>query len=170
MNRERLSKLSKSRLIEMLLERDSAKSHNGLSVKPKAVIPAKFNPKSPTELSANKLEQMIQPKLTKPKLLVQLAAEEIEQSIKQPTKLPEPSKMLPTLKTLAAQALVKDKVKFWNEKANNDASINRLDKNTMRRGRRPTPIPAPRTKKQQPVAAPRTKIDEKRMALKGERN
>ena len=168
MNRKRLSKLSKSRLIAR--ERDSAKSHNGLSVKPKAVIPAKFNPKSLTELSANKLEQMIQPKLTKAKLLVQLAAEEIEQSIKQPTKLPEPSKMLPTLKTLAAQALVKDKVKFWNEKANNDASINRLDKNTMRRGRRPTPIPAPRTKKQQPVAVPRTKIDEKRRALKGERN
>ena len=168
MNRKRLSKLSKSRLIAR--ERDSAKSHNGLSVKPKAVIPAKFNPKSLTELSANKLEQMIQPKLTKPKLLVQLAAEEIEQSIKQPTKLPEPSKMLPTLKTLAAQALVKDKVKFWNEKANNDASINRLDKNTMRRGRRPTPIPALRTKKQQPVAVPRAKIDEKRRALKGERN
>ena len=163
MNRERLSKLSKSRLIEMLLERD------GLSVKAKAVIPAKFNPKSLTELSANKLEQMIQPKLTKPKSLVQLAAEKIEQSIKQPAKLPEPSKMLPTSKTLAAQALVKDKVKFWNEKAN-DASINRLDKNTMRRGRRPTPIPAPRTKKQQPVAVPRTKIDEKRRALKGERN
>ena len=154
----------------MLLERDSAKSQDGLSVKPKAVIPAKFNPNSLTELSANKLEQMIQPKLTKPKLLVQLAAEEIEQSIKQPTKLPEPSKMLPTLKTLAAQALVKDKVKFWNEKANNDASINRLDKNTMRRGRRPTPIPALGTKKQQPVAVPRTKIDEKRRALKGERN
>ena len=167
-NRKRLSKLSKSRLIAR--ERDSAKSHNGLSVKPKAVIPAKFNPKSLTELSANKLEQMIQPKLTKPKLLVQLAAEEIEQSIKQPTKLPEPTKMSPTLKTLAAQALVKDKVKFWNEKANNDASINRLDKNTMRRGRRPTPIPALRTKKQQPVAVPRTKIDEKRRALKGERN
>ena len=156
----------------MLLERDSAKSQDGLSVKPKAVIPAKFNPNSLTELSANKLEQMIQPKLTKPKSLVQLAAEEIdlEQSIKQPTKLPEPSKMLPTLKTLAAQALVKDKVKFWNEKANNDASINRLDKNTIRRGRRPTPIPAPITKKQQPVAVPRTKIDEKRRALKGERN
>ena len=59
---------------------------------------------------------MIQLKLTKPKSVVQLAAEKIEQSIKQPT-LPEPSKMLPTLKTLAGQALVKDKVKFWNEKA-----------------------------------------------------
>ena len=96
----------------MLLERDSAKSHDGLSFKAKAVILAKFNPKSLTELSANKLEHMIQPKLTKPKSLVQLAAEKIEQSIKQPTKPPEPSKMLPTLKTLAAQALVKDKVKI----------------------------------------------------------
>ena len=96
----------------MLLERDSAKSHDGLSVKAKAVIPAKFNPKLLTELSANKLEQMIQPKLTKPKSLVQLAAEKIEQSIKEPTKPSEPSKMLPTLKTLAAQALEKDKVKI----------------------------------------------------------
>ena len=74
--------------------------------------------------------------------------------------------MLPTLKTLPAQALVKDKAKFWNEKANNDASINGLYKNTMRGGRRPTPIPAPRTKKQQSVAAPRTKTGEKRRALK----
>ena len=34
-------------------------------------------------------------------------------------------------------------------------------------GRRPTPIPSPRTKKQLPVAAARTKIGEKRRALKG---
>ena len=34
-------------------------------------------------------------------------------------------------------------------------------------GRRSTPIPASRTKKQQPVAAPRTKIGEKQRALKG---
>ena len=70
------------------------------------------------------------------------------------------------MKTLAAQTLVKDKVKVWNEKANNDASINKLDKNTMKGGRRPIPIPAPRTKKRQSVAAPRKKIDEKRRALK----
>lgn len=48
MNWERLSKLSKSRLIDILLERNSAKSHDGLSVKSKVVIPAKFNPKSLT--------------------------------------------------------------------------------------------------------------------------
>ena len=124
MNRENLSKLSKEQLIYMLL-----KLHDSLSVRSKTVVSVKFYPKSLTELSANKLEQMIKPKSAKPKSLVQLAAEKIEQSIKQPTKLPEPSKVLPTLKTLAAQALVKDKVNYWENK---DASINRLDKTTMR--------------------------------------
>ena len=90
-----------------------------------------------------------------------MTAEKIERSLKQPAKITKPSKMLPTLKTLAEQALVKDKVKFWDEKANNDAFI----KNTIRGGTRP--IPAPRTKKQQPVAAPRTKIGEKQRVLKG---
>lgn len=61
--------------------------------KPKAVISAKFNPKSLTELSANKIERMIQ--LKKPKSLVHQAAEKIEQSIKQPAVLPKPSKMMP---------------------------------------------------------------------------
>ena len=69
---------------------------------------------------------MIQPK--KPKSLVQLPAEKIEQSIKQPAKLPEPSKLMSTLKTLAAQSLVKDKVKYWNKKAEQNASINTSDK------------------------------------------
>ena len=142
--------------------------HDGLSVKPHAVLSARYNPKSLTELAANKIEHSIRmPQSAKPKSLVQLAAEKIEQSIKQPAKMTKPSKMLPTLKTLAAQALLKDKVNYWENKANNDTPINGLDKNTMRGGRRPTPIPAPRTKKQQPVAAPRTKIDEKRKALKG---
>ena len=63
--------------------------------------------------------------------------------------------------------MVKDEGQFWNEKANKDASTNRLYKTTVRGGRRHTPIPAPRTKKQQPVAAPRTKIGEKQRALKG---
>ena len=81
-------------------------------VKPKTVVPVKFNPKSLTELSANKLEQMRQPKTAKPKSLVQLVAEKIEQSIKQPAKIPKPSKLLPTLKTLASQALVKDKINY----------------------------------------------------------
>lgn len=66
---------------------------------------------------------MIQPKLTKPKSLVQLAAGKIEQSIKQPAKLPKPKSILPTLKTLAAQALVKDKIKYWDNKANENTSI-----------------------------------------------
>lgn len=89
---------------------------------PKTVIPVKFNPKSLTELSANKLEQMIQPKLTKPKSLVQLAAEKIEQSIKQPAILPKPNTtILPSLKS--SQPLVNDKIKYWEKKANENASI-----------------------------------------------
>ena len=47
---------------------------------------------------------------TKPKSLVQLAAEKIEQSIKQPAKIPKPRKLTPTLKTLAAKALVKNNI------------------------------------------------------------
>ena len=60
---------------------------------------------------------------TKPKSLVQLAAEKIEQSIKQPAKIPKPSKLTPTLKTLAAKALVKDKINYWENKTNNNAPI-----------------------------------------------
>ena len=65
---------------------------------------------------------------TKPKSLVQLAAKKIEQSIKQPAKIPKPSKLTPTFKTLAAKALVKDKINYWENKANNDAPIIVLDK------------------------------------------
>ena len=66
---------------------------------------------------------------TKPKSLVELAAEKIEQSIKQPAKIPKPSKLTPTLKTLAAKALVKDKINYWENKVNNyDAPIIVLDK------------------------------------------
>ena len=135
----------------------STELYGGGPTKTSVKLSARYNPRSLTELAANKLEQMI-----KPKSLVELAAEKIEQSIKQPAKITKPSKMLPTLKTLAAQALVKDKINYWENKANN-----RLYKNTMRGGRRPNPIPAPRTKKKQPVAAPRTKIGEKRRAPNG---
>ena len=87
--------------------------HDGLSVKPHAVLSARYNPTSLTELAANKIEHSIRmPQSAKPKSLVQLAAEKIEQSIKQPAKMTKPSKMLPTLKTLAAQALLKDKVNY----------------------------------------------------------
>ena len=64
----------------------------------------------------------------KPKSLVQLAAEKIEQSIKQPAKIPKPSKLTPTLKTLAAKALVKNKINYWENITNNNAPIITLDK------------------------------------------
>lgn len=59
---------------------------------------------------------------------MQLAAEKIEQSIKQPARITKPSKLLPPLKTLVAQALVKDKMNYWENKANENASIITLDK------------------------------------------
>ena len=105
--------------------------------------------------------------LYRPKSLIQLAAEKLEQSIKKPAVLSKRSNRLPTLKALAAKAMVKDKIKYFEELSDRQAPTSRLDKNIMRGGRHPTPISAPRTKKQQPVAAPRTKIGEKRRALKG---
>lgn len=107
----------------------NAKSRGGLSADPKDVLSARYNPKSLTELSANKLEQMIMPRTAKPKSLVQLAAEKIEHSIKQPAQLPKPSKLTPTLKNLAAKALVKNRINYWKTKSvNNDAPIIVLDK------------------------------------------
>ena len=114
---------NKSNLAEL-----TSKSKESKSVKPQAVLSASNNPKAFVELSAKTLEQKIQPKLTKPKSLVQLAAEKIEQSIKKPAKLPKPSKLLPTLKTLGLQALVRDKINHWENKANENASIITLDK------------------------------------------
>ena len=51
----------------------------------------------------------------KPKSLTQLAAEKLEQSIKRPAVLPKRSTRLRTLKTLAANAMVKDKIKYFEE-------------------------------------------------------
>ena len=82
----------------------NAKSHGSLSTKPHGSLS------------------------TKPKSLVQLSAEKIEWSIKEPARIPKPSKLTPTLKTLVAKALVKDKINYWENKVNNDAPIIMLDK------------------------------------------
>ena len=147
MNRENQSKLSKDQLINMLLRKQTVSTNKAGPVKQTASteVGPVFQLKSLTQLVANKLEQ----------------------SIKRPNVIPKPSTRLPTLKTLAANAVVKDKIKYFGELSDKQAPIIRLDKNTMRGGRRPTPIPAPRIRKQQPVAAPRTKIGEKQRALKG---
>ena len=65
---------------------------------------------------------------TKPKSLTQLAAENLEQSMKRPAVSRKPSKLTPTLKTLAAKALVKDKINYWENKITNNAPIIALDK------------------------------------------
>ena len=72
-------------------------------------------------MSANKAEPVKQTASTavepvfKPKSLTQLAAEKLEQSIKRPAVLPKQSNRLPTLKTLAANAMVEDKIKYFEE-------------------------------------------------------
>ena len=146
-NKEDLSKMSKDELINMLMGNQTVSASKAGPVKQSAstAVGPVFQPKSLTQLAANKLEQ----------------------SIKRPAALPKQSTRLPTLKTLAANAMAKDKIKYFEELFDRQAPIIGLDKNTMRGGRRPIPIPAPRTKKQQPVAAPRTKIGEKQRAHKG---
>ena len=63
-----------------------------------------------------------------PKSLTQLAANKIEQSIKRPAALPKQSTRLPTLKTLAANAMVKDKIKYFEELSDKQAPTIRLHK------------------------------------------
>ena len=67
----------------------------------------------------------------KPKSLTQLAAEKLEQSIKRSAVLPKQSTRLPTLKTLAARALVKDRIKYFEELSDKQAPTIRLDKITV---------------------------------------
>ena len=64
-----------------------------------------------------------------PKSLTQLAANKLEQSIKRPAVLPKrESTRLPTLKTLVANAMVKDKIKYFEELFDKQAPTIRLHK------------------------------------------
>ena len=105
MNREDLSKLSKEQLINMLLGKQTVSANKAgpvQSVSAKRAGPV-FNPKS----------------------LTQLAAEKMEQSRKRPAK--QPSGM-PSLTQLAARALVKDRIKYFEELSDKQAPTMRLDK------------------------------------------
>lgn len=88
MNKSELSKLSKDELINMLLGQQTG---TDITVEPKTVISVK-----PV------------------KSLVQLAAEQLERSIKRPAILPQPSTLthVPTLKHLVANAIAKVKINF----------------------------------------------------------
>ena len=88
MNREDLSKLSKEQLINMLLGKQTVSASKAGPLKQTAstAVGPVFNPKS----------------------LTQLAAEKMEQSIKRPAKQ---SSRMPSLTQLAARALVKDRIK-----------------------------------------------------------
>ena len=63
-----------------------------------------------------------------PKSLTQLAANKLEQSTKRPAVLPKQSTRLPTLKTLVANAMVKDKIKYFEELSDKQAPAIRLHK------------------------------------------
>ena len=67
--------MGKNKNISIRAETIAKPSRTRSIVKPKTVVPVKFNPKSLTELASNKLEQMIKTKTTKLKSLVQQAAE-----------------------------------------------------------------------------------------------
>ena len=109
MNREDLSKMSKDELINMLLGKQTVSANKTGPVKQTA--------------SAKQAGPVF-----KPKSLTQLAAEKLEQSIKGPAVLPKQSTRLPTLKTLAARALVKDRIKYFEELSDTQVTTIRLDK------------------------------------------
>ena len=105
MNREDLSKLLKEQLINMLLGKQTVSANKAGPVQTASAKRAGpvFNPKS----------------------LTQLAAEKMEQLIKRPAK--QPSRM-PSLTQLAARALVKDRIKYFEELSDKQAPTMRLDK------------------------------------------
>ena len=106
MNREDLSKISKDQLINMLMGKQTASIQWTGPVNQTA--------------SANQAGAVFNPKS-----LTQLAAKKMEQSIKRPAK--QPSKM-PSLTQLAARALVKDQIKYFEELSDKQAPTIRLHK------------------------------------------
>ena len=108
MNREDLSKLSKEQLINMLLGKP----------------PVSANKTGPVKQTASTAVGPV----FKPKSLTQLAAEKLEQSIKRPAVLPKQSNRLPTLKTLAENAMVKDKIRYFEELSDKQVPTVRLHK------------------------------------------
>ena len=94
-NREDLSKLSKKQLINMLMGNQTVSANKAGPVK--QTVSTAVGP------------------VFKPKSLAQLAAEKLEQSINKSGVLTKPSNRLPTLKTLAANAMVTDKIKYFEE-------------------------------------------------------
>ena len=104
MNREDLSKMSKDQLINMLLGKQTASAKKAGPVKQTA--------------SAKKAGPVFNPKS-----LTHLAAEKMEQSIKRPAKQPS---RIPSLTQLAARALVKDRIKYFEKLSDKQAPTIRL--------------------------------------------
>ena len=97
-----------------------------------------YNRKDLSTLSKDELINMLMRKqsasanlagpVLKPKSLTQLAARKLEQSIKRLAVLPKQSNRKPTLKTLAANAMVKDKIKYFEELSDKQLPTIRLHK------------------------------------------
>ena len=100
MNRDQLSKMSKDGFINMLLEQQKGTEN---TVKPIGT------------------ENTVKPV----KSLLELAANQSERSIMRPAKLPLPntSNRVKSLKYLAANATVKDKIKFFGDKPRETKSV-----------------------------------------------
>ena len=105
MNREDLSKMSKDELINMLMGNQTVSANKAGPVQTASAKRAEpvFNPKS----------------------LTQLAAKKMEQSIKRPAKQ---SSRMPSLTQLAARALVKDRIKYFEELSDKQTPTISLDK------------------------------------------
>ena len=108
-NRKDLSKMSQDELINMLMGKQTESANRAGPVNQTASV----NLAGP---------------VFKPKSLTQLAAEKLEQSIKRPVVLPKQSNRMPTLKALAANAVVKDKIKYFEELSDKQVPTIRLHK------------------------------------------
>ena len=104
------------------------------------IYPNSMNRGDPSKLTKEQLINMLlNPAVSaikagpafKPKSLTQLAAEKFEHSIRRPAVQPKRSDKMPTLKTLAASAMVKDKVKYFENLSDKQPATIRLDKKTV---------------------------------------
>ena len=110
-NRDLLSCMTKEQLINMILGQQTVSVSQTGSV---------------SQTASTKVRTV-----HKNKSLVQLAAENLEHSIKRPVILPKQSDKMPTLKTLEANAIFKDKIKYFEKLSDKQSSTIRLDKKAV---------------------------------------
>ena len=110
-NRDLLSGMTKEQLINMILGKQTVSVNQAGSV---------------SQTASTKVGTV-----HKNKSLVQLAAENLDYSIKRPVILPKQSDKIPTLKTPGANAMFKDKIKYFEKLSDKQSSTIRLDKKAV---------------------------------------